>query len=90
MPWVLETKGAWATSRERANLQFPEVLRDQSRLFAFGRDAFRLAQAMALGGLSTAGSIEGASGRLSLNTDGRIARQLSCQIVRNGQAASAL
>ncbi|MGQ0699126.1 MAG: penicillin-binding protein activator [Panacagrimonas sp.] len=88
MPWVLDASGAAATTRQRASQQFPEALRDQPRLFALGRDASRLAQTLTRGELNSASLIEGASGRLSMSADGRIARQVGCALVRDGRAAS--
>lgn len=89
MPWVMEPRGTGIAGRERARLEFPDILRDQPRLFALGRDAFTLADALGRGALGATSVIEGASGKLSLTSDSRIARQTSCQIIRAGRPASA-
>ncbi|MGQ0503621.1 MAG: penicillin-binding protein activator [Panacagrimonas sp.] len=87
MPWVMESGSPGTSGRERATLEFPDVVGSQPRLFALGRDAFALAQGMSRGALNAASVLEGASGRLSLTSDSRVSRQTSCQLIRNGRPA---
>jgi uncharacterized protein len=87
MPWMLgvgeltqsvrtATRDAWPTGGPRRN-----------RLFAFGFDAYRLLEALrsAPRGGSTAVDIAGLTGRLTLDTDGRVLRRLDWAEMRNGE-----
>lgn len=88
MPWVLDRQGPWVAARERAAVQFPDVLAAQPRLFALGADAFRLAQALARGDLIGGRELAGASGRLQLAADGRVRRAVDCRPMRDGRPAA--
>lgn len=87
MPWVLDLNGRWAAARIRAQEIFADTMRDQPRLYALGVDAFGVAQALARGELDAGRELEGATGRLSLQADGRVQRGLSCRAIRSGRAA---
>lgn len=88
MPWVLDVTGAWASARDAARSRFPEVLRDQPRLFALGIDALLLARALSRGELGGGREIDGASGRLSLAPGNRIVRRLGCPAIRDGRVSN--
>jgi outer membrane PBP1 activator LpoA protein len=84
MPWLIggsaATDALRATSREAFGPDAPA----RGRLFAFGHDAWRLALALRAG--AGALDLDGATGRLSLDADRRIRRELSWAQVRGGAA----
>lgn len=86
MPWVLDGAGTWARAREAASLRFPEVLREQPRLFALGVDALLLARGLSRGEVGGGRELDGASGRLGLAPGNRIQRRLGCSVVRDGRS----
>lgn len=85
MPWVLDVSGSWATAREAARKRFPDLLRDQPRLFALGVDALLLARGLTRGELGGGREIDGASGRLDLAPGNRVVRALDCPAIRDGR-----
>lgn len=88
MPWVLDGAGNWARARETANLRFPELLREQPRLFALGVDALQLVRALSRGEIGGGRELAGASGRLGLHAGNRIQRRLDCLAVRDGRTVA--
>lgn len=89
MPWMLETQGPWAQARNEATAMDAEPMRGYPRLVALGSDAFRVASRLLGNNLHTGDRIDGASGRLVIGGDGRIARELSCGAPANTAVASA-
>lgn len=87
MPWVMSGVGAIEEQRARDALAFPQTVSNQPRLFALGRDAFPLAQAMLQGQLHHLQNVGGATGRLHVSPGGRVMRELSCTRVIDGRAA---
>jgi outer membrane PBP1 activator LpoA protein len=85
MPWVLRpTEGASATLRTQATQAWGEAnARSRGRLFAFGHDAWLLQRSLRAG---TAGTVDGASGRLSVDPAGYVRRELDWAVVRAGTA----
>ncbi len=86
MPWVLS--GGPAVERLRAATQaaFGEAARARGKLYAFGHDAWLLAAALRARGASdvTAIVVDGATGRITLDADGRSRRELEWAQIRNG------
>jgi hypothetical protein len=84
MPWMLGgelsesvrsvAREAWPTGGPRRN-----------RLFAFGFDAFRLAVALRGMGVSSNVNVDGLTGRLTLDPDRRVRRDLAWARLHNGQ-----
>jgi outer membrane PBP1 activator LpoA protein len=75
MPWVLGgdlPDAVRAATREA----WPSGGPYRGRLFAFGFDAFRLAQALRHRGVTDNVSVEGLTGRLSLDADRRVRREI--------------
>jgi hypothetical protein len=82
MPWMLggdladsvrsAARDAWPTGGPRRN-----------RLFAFGFDAFRLASALRAGGANV--NVDGLTGRLTIDADRRVHRELAWAQLHNGQ-----
>lgn len=89
MPWMLETQGQWAQARSEATATDAGPMRGYPRLVALGGDAYRVASRLLANNLHTGDRIDGASGRLVIGGDGRIARELSCSAPVNTAVASA-
>ena len=84
MPWILGgdfPDAVRAATREA----WPNGGPYRGRLFAFGFDAFRLAQALPHHGAASSVSVEGLTGRLSLDTERRVRRELGWAQVHNGE-----
>jgi hypothetical protein len=84
MPWILGGDFADAV-RAATREAWPNGGVYRGRLFAFGFDAFRLAQALPHRGATNTANIEGLTGRLSLDTDHRVRRELGWAQVHNGE-----
>ncbi|HKX93171.1 MAG TPA: penicillin-binding protein activator, partial [Methylibium sp.] len=86
MPWMLESDaGRWAEPRREADAAFVDDLKLQPRLFALGADAFRVAQAWSSGRFAGGQDLAGATGRLRIETGGRIARDVDCALLAGGR-----
>jgi len=88
MPWVLESYGPPAAARDIAGRAWPERGGQFGRLYAFGYDAFRLVgelRRLRSGG-STA--LPGLTGRLEIDGQGRVRRELDWAQVVNGRPVS--
>jgi outer membrane PBP1 activator LpoA protein len=83
MPWTLDTVGAAYDVRSASESAWSvrAGARD-SRYFAFGYDAARLAAALRSGRVNW--PLDGVTGRLNLGPEGRIERQLNWARVRDG------
>ena len=84
MPWILGgdfPDAVRAATREA----WPNGGPYRGRLFAFGFDAFRLAQALPHHGAASSVSVEGLTGRLSLDPEHRVRRELGWAQVHNGE-----
>jgi len=84
MPWILGGDFADAV-RAAAREAWPNGSPYRGRLFAFGFDAFRLAQALPRHGAAGSVGLEGLTGRLSLDSDRHIRRELNWAQVHNGE-----
>jgi uncharacterized protein len=85
MPWMLGSPLAEAV-QSAASQAWPAGGPDRGRLFAFGFDAYRLAQALRENSAPAALGISGLTGQLTLAPDGRIRRQLIWAQLRGGEA----
>lgn len=81
MPWMLSDSGAISEVREAANAAFGDSPSKRGRLFAFGYDAFRIALALQRGRTIEP---QGLTGRLSLDEQGRVRRELDWVRIRAG------
>jgi outer membrane PBP1 activator LpoA protein len=84
MPWMLGgdlAEAVRATTREA----WPTGGPHRGRLFAFGFDAFRLAQALRYVGGNGTISVEGLTGRLSLDADRRVHRDIGWAQLHDGE-----
>ncbi|HEX4647223.1 MAG TPA: penicillin-binding protein activator [Steroidobacteraceae bacterium] len=84
MPWILGGDLADAV-RSVTRAAWPSGGPLRGRLFAFGFDAFRLAQALRRRGVGGNLSVEGLTGRLSLDAERRVRREISWAQVHNGE-----
>jgi outer membrane PBP1 activator LpoA protein len=84
MPWMLG--GDLADSvRSAAREAWPTGGPRRNRLFAFGFDAFRLAIALRGMGIGGNVNVDGLTGRLTLDSDRRVHRELAWAQLHNGQ-----
>ncbi len=84
MPWMLGSDLAESV-RAAAREAWPTGGPRRNRFFAFGFDAFRLATAIrGAGGNSAAVNVDGLTGRLTLDGERRVQRQLAWAQLHNG------
>ncbi len=86
MPWILDPAGASAAAHASADRAFPGRGGQLSRLYAFGYDAYRLIAELPRMRSGSLGPLAGATGRLAVDTDGRVRRELDWAQVVNGRA----
>jgi outer membrane PBP1 activator LpoA protein len=86
MPWVLDPLGPAAEARQAAERLFPGRSGQLSRLYAFGYDAYRLMGELARMRSGSVGPLPGVTGRLSVDSQGRVRRELDWAQVVNGRA----
>ena len=84
MPWMLGGDLADAV-RAVTREAWPSGGPYRGRLFAFGFDAFRLAQALRRSGAGASIGINGLTGRLSLDPDRRVRREIAWAQLHNGE-----
>ncbi len=86
MPWVLDPAGAAAEARATADRLFPGRGGQLTRLYAFGYDADSLIGELARMRSGSVGPLPGVTGRLAVDAQGRVRRELDWAQVVNGQA----
>ena len=84
MPWMLGGDLADAV-RSVTHEAWPNGGPYRGRLFAFGFDAFRLAQALRRQGVAGSVSVDGLTGRLSIDSERRVRRELGWAQLHNGE-----
>ncbi len=84
MPWILGGDLPDAV-RAAAHDAWPSGGPNRGRLFAFGFDAYRLAQALEHHGVAGNVNIDGLTGRLSLDPERRVKRELNWAQLHNGE-----
>lgn len=85
MPWVLDPYGAAAAARESALRFWPERAGQLGRLHAFGYDAFHLVGRLRRLRGPDSMALPGLTGRLDIDRDGRIHRELDWVQVVDGK-----
>jgi outer membrane PBP1 activator LpoA protein len=86
MPWVIDPTGASASARDAADRAFPGRGGQLSRLYAFGYDAYRLVGELKRMQSGSLGPLAGATGRLAVDANGRVRRELDWVQIVNGRA----
>jgi uncharacterized protein len=81
MPWMLGVDGLSAEARAAAVQAFGESAARRGRLFAFGYDALRIAAALQRGQKIAP---QGLTGTLSLDSQGRVRRELEWVRIKSG------
>jgi uncharacterized protein len=84
MPWVLDASGAVADRRAATQPIWSDRGQRLSRLFAFGHDAATLA--LIVGVRNPVAPIQGLTGKLGFDADGRVQRELEWAKISGGVA----
>jgi outer membrane PBP1 activator LpoA protein len=88
MPWMLGRPGAAERLRSSTLEAWGQDVRGRGRLYAFGYDAWLLFQALRGNAAGSGGGamppVDGATGRLTLDADRRVRRDLDWAQIRNG------
>jgi outer membrane PBP1 activator LpoA protein len=87
MPWVLDPQGASSLARDTAERVFPGRSGSLGRLYAFGYDAFRLVGELPRLQGGRMGPVAGVTGRLAVDSHGRVRRELDWAQVAGGRLA---
>ncbi len=84
MPWMVSDDPVTSQIRDSVRAAWPSRTARRDRLYAFGFDAYRLVPALRSKTLSQTGEISGVTGRLLLDQNNRIHRELEWVQLRNG------
>jgi hypothetical protein len=85
MPWVLDATGATADRRAATQPIWSDRGQRLSRLFAFGHDAATLVLSLGVRNVGTV-PVQGLTGRLSIDSEGQVARELQWAKISGGAA----
>ncbi len=85
MPWMIGQDPRWREQRAQLAALFGEREASLPRLFALGHDAYLLMRLIHSGQLQVGMYLPAASGNLSLQPGGRVARALVCAEFRDGR-----
>jgi len=84
MPWMVASDPVTAQIRDAVRAAWPARTARRDRLYAFGFDAYRLMPALRAKPSAEAGEISGVTGKLRLDDNNRIHRDLDWAQIRNG------
>lgn len=84
MPWMLGAAGTAERLRSATLEAWGQDVRGRGRLYAFGYDAWLIYQGLRGTGGGTMTPVDGATGRLSLDAERRVRRELDWAQIRNG------
>jgi outer membrane PBP1 activator LpoA protein len=84
MPWMVANDPVTVQIRETVRAAWPVGTARRNRLYAFGFDAYRLVPALRSKSPAEASQIAGVSGRLHLDDQNRIRRDLEWAQIKNG------
>jgi uncharacterized protein len=84
MPWMIAGDPVTAQIRDGVRAAWPARTARRDRLYAFGFDAYRLMPALRAKGPAEAGEISGVTGKLHIDGQNRIHRDLDWAQIRNG------
>lgn len=85
MPWMISRDAVSEELREAVRQAWPARANRRGRLYAFGFDAYRLIPVLRSGVRGTASAIGGVTGRLTIDAEGRVRRELDWAQIRDGQ-----
>jgi uncharacterized protein len=85
MPWMISYDPVTAQIREGVRTAWPGRTARHDDLYAFGFDAYRLVPGLRSNALGTANEIAGVTGKLHLDQQNRIRRDLDWAQIKNGQ-----
>jgi len=86
-PWVLADSGAAAQLRQQISVFWPVNFQQNGRLYALGVDAYQLSKQLSELAASTDETLDGTTGVLSLDSQHRVVRQLTCAQFQRGKPA---
>jgi outer membrane PBP1 activator LpoA protein len=85
MPWMISSDPVSSAVRDSVQSAWPARASRRGRLFAFGFDAYRLIPLLKNPSSARLDSIAGMTGRLTLDDNGRVRRDLDWVEMRSGQ-----
>ncbi len=87
MPWVISPDAVSTQLRSALSKHWPVRARGRGRLYAFGFDAYRLVPLLKAGKFGNAHAVPGMTGLLSIDSKGRVHRELDWAHVAGGKPA---
>ncbi|MGH8238548.1 MAG: penicillin-binding protein activator [Steroidobacteraceae bacterium] len=87
MPWVISPDAVSTQLRSALSKHWPVRARGRGRLYAFGFDAYRLVPLLKAGKFGNAHAVPGMTGLLSVDSKGRVHRELDWAHVAGGKPA---
>jgi outer membrane PBP1 activator LpoA protein len=85
MPWMISSDPVSSAMRDSVQSAWPARANRRGRLFAFGFDAYRLIPLLKNPSNARLNAIAGMTGRLTLDNEGRVRRDLDWAEIRAGQ-----
>jgi len=85
MPWVISPDAVSTQLRTALSKHWPVRARGRGRLYAFGFDAYRLVPLLKAGKFGNAHAVPGMTGLLSVDSKGRVHRELDWAHVAGGK-----
>jgi len=85
MPWMISSDAVSEELRESVQRAWPARASRRGRLYAFGFDAYRLIPALRSGARGSSATIGGVTGRLNIDAQGRVRRELDWALIKDGQ-----
>jgi uncharacterized protein len=86
MPWMISNDPATSPIRDSVRAAWPARTGRRDRLYAFGFDAYRLVPGLRSGNPAAATEIAGVTGKLHLDNQNKIRRDLDWAQIKNGVA----
>jgi outer membrane PBP1 activator LpoA protein len=84
MPWMISNDPATAPIRDGVRAAWPARTARRDRLYAFGFDAYRLVPGLRSSNPAAASEIAGVTGKLHLDNQNKVRRDLDWAQIRNG------
>jgi len=85
IPWIIEPDGQSVAVRDTLAKYWPAQARRRARLYALGFDAYRLIPMLNSGAPWLSGDLQGMTGTLYLDEQGKILRRLAWARIQRGQ-----